>query len=106
MIYFCPEAPPLATPGIAQAFLFDYQMPSVSSLTVEALVEPEGQRPNTRRYTLRFVQVIPGEPAWQPRTERGRRLMALRGHIVATGVALLDLDGINKEVATGRRQGA
>lgn len=61
-------------------------------------------RPSTRRYTVTVPQSAPTEHVWTPRTERGRRLLALRERIIASGTPLLDLDEINQELAGGRRQ--
>ena len=43
------------------------------------------------------------EPGYQPRTELGRELWALRQKIVASGEPLLDAEEIDREVA--RRRG-
>lgn len=39
---------------------------------------------------------------FEPRTPLGRRLLAIRKRIVASGASLLDWDGVDREVAQRR----
>jgi hypothetical protein len=54
-------------------------------------------------FTLKMMQPTLVNNVWQPRTERGRRLLALRQRIVAAGTNLVNVDQINDELSVGRR---
>lgn len=109
MIYATFDVPVPHAGGGASAEVVFYQQAVPGSLIIEMPTIADGVesmlRPSTRRFTVKVSQPAPSEQAWQPRTERGRRLMALRERVVASGVRLLDLDEINQELAGGRRQG-
>ena len=97
-----------ASYGAAQAEISSYQQGTLVSLIIDVQANSNGVesmlRPGTHRFTVRVPQSTNVEYVWQPRTERGRRLMALRERIVADGTRLLDLDEINQELVGGRRQ--
>lgn len=102
------EVPPLPASGATQAEVFVYQLASAAPWIIDVPAATNGvestARPITRRLIVKVVQTAVPDQAWQPRTERGRRFMALRERIVASGTRLLDLDEINQELAGGRRR--
>lgn len=110
MSYATFDVPTPHTGGGAPTEVTFYQQPTTSALTIEVLSLDEGVEsmlpPDPCRLTVvKVSQSMTAKAAWQPRTERGRMLMALRERVVASGVRLLDLDEINQGLAGGRRQG-
>lgn len=109
MNYAVCDVPPAHASGANHAELYVYQKANNGPLIIEVPGQADGVdsilKPNTRRFTLKFNSSLASE-VWQPRTDRGRRLMALRERVVASGVRLLDLDEINHALAGGRRQDA
>lgn len=108
MNYAVCDVPPAHASGAKLAEVYVYQQAIERSLIIEVPTQADGVdpivKPSTRRFTVKINSSLPAE-TWQPRTDRGRRLMALRERVVASGVRLLDLDEINHALASGRRQG-
>jgi len=108
MIYTTCDVPMQHASGGATAEVVFYQQTASGSLIIEMPTSAGGVEsmlhPSIRHFTVKAFQPAHTEQVWQPRTERGRRLMELRKHVVASGVRLLDLDEINQELAGGRRQ--
>lgn len=61
----------------------------------------------TRDKTGEVLRTTPGETApafefYPPKTALGRKLMAIRAEIIASGEPLLDWDGVAQEIAERR----
>ena len=56
----------------------------------------------SREATWRWRRLPPPVAAYRPRTALGRKLLELRARIVASGVPLLDWDGVERELSERR----
>jgi hypothetical protein len=67
-------------------------------------ISQTGLEDNLARDAERRWHRLPPAPvaAYRPRTALGRRLLELRARIVATGMPLLDWDGVEREVRERR----